>query len=77
MRLPMEKTSQTAKKLSKLRTKTGWSWEKMAREFARVMQADGPTHTTLFRVASGTTIPQTLTCNYVLKAIEALKKEGK
>lgn len=49
-RLPVE--------LRKLKRRTGWSWEKMNREFAQVMFAqvmgeDGPSHTTLFRIASG------------------------
>jgi hypothetical protein len=41
------------KQLLSLRKKTAWSWERMCREFHRVMGEEGPSHTTLFRYASG------------------------
>ena len=39
------------KKLLSLKKKTSWSWGKMKREFHRVMDHEGPSHTTLFRYA--------------------------
>ena len=41
------------KQLLRLKKKTSWSWERMCREMHRVMGEEGPTHTTLFRYASG------------------------
>jgi len=41
------------KQLLRLKKKTSWSWERLRREFHRVMGQEGPTHTTLFRYASG------------------------
>ncbi len=37
-----------SKQLLRLRKKTAWSWERMCREFHRVMGYEGPSHTTLF-----------------------------
>ncbi len=39
--------------LNRLKKKTDWSWEKMCREMHRVMGEEGPSHTTLFRYATG------------------------
>ena len=39
--------------LMKLKKKTDWSWERMCREMHRVMGEEGPSHTTLFRYATG------------------------
>jgi PAS domain S-box-containing protein len=39
--------------LLSLKASTSWSWERMAREFHRVMGAEGPSHTTLLRYAIG------------------------
>jgi len=48
---PKEET--LPKKLLSLKKQTSWSWERMAREFHRVMSEDGPSDTTLFRYAKG------------------------
>ncbi len=42
-----------SKELLTLRAKTSWTWARMCREFHRVMGYEGPSHTTLFRYASG------------------------
>ncbi len=53
--------------LNKLKKKTKLSWEKMCRELHRVMGEDGPSHTTLFRYATGRVKrPNVLTERYVL-----------
>lgn len=39
--------------LRKLKKQTQWSWERMCREMHRVMGEEGPSHTTLFRYATG------------------------
>ncbi len=64
------------KQLLSLRKKTSWSWERMCREFHRVMAHEGPTHTTLFRYASGRVKrPHVLTERYVQQAIEKVTAE--
>jgi len=40
-------------RLKKLKKKTGWSWERLCREFHRVQGSEGPSHTTLYRYARG------------------------
>ncbi len=48
----------------------------MCREFHRVMAHEGPTHTTLFRYASGRVKRRhVLTEHYVLEAIEKVTAE--
>ena len=47
------KTDTLRKELLSLKKKTSWSWERMNREFHRVMCAEGPSHVTLFRYAMG------------------------
>jgi hypothetical protein len=48
----------------------------MAREFHRVMGHEGPTHTTLFRYASGRVKqPNVVTERYVRQALEKLSAE--
>ncbi len=42
-----------SKQLLHLKAKTSWSWERLCREFHRVMGYEGPSHATLFRYASG------------------------
>ncbi len=65
-----------SKQLLSLRKKTSWSWEKMCREFHRVMGYEGPSHTTLFRYASGgVKRPNVLTERYVGEAIHKLTAE--
>jgi len=64
------------KQLLNLRAKTSWSWERLCREFHRVMGQEGPTHTTLFRYASGRVKrPNVITARYVLQAIEKVTAE--
>jgi len=76
----MKKTKSSKNTLSKqllsLKKKTSWSWEKMCREFHRVMAYEGPSHTTLFRYASGNTKrPNVLVEHYVQQAIDKLTAE--
>ncbi len=64
------------KQLLSLRKKTSWSWERMCRELHRVMGEEGPTHTTLFRYATGKVRrPHVLVEQYVRKAIDKLTVE--
>ncbi len=64
------------KQLLGLKAKTSWSWERVCREFHRVMGEEGPTHTTLFRYASGRVKrPNVVTEQYVRKALEKLTAE--
>ena len=65
-----------SKKLLSLKAKTSWSWERMCREFHRVMGEEGPTHTTLFRYASGRVKrPHVLVEQYVQQAIDKVTAE--
>ncbi len=64
------------KQLLRLKAKTSWSWERMCREFHRVMGEEGPSHTTLFRYASGETKrPNVVTEHYVQQAIHKVTAE--
>ena len=59
-----------------LKAKTSWSWERMAREFYRVMGHEGPSNATLFRYASGKVKrPNVLTERYVQQAIQKVTTE--
>ena len=65
-----------SKQLLRLKKKTSWSWERMCREFHRVMGKEGPSHTTLFRYAKGKgTRPHVVIERYVLQAIEKVTAE--
>ena len=65
-----------SKQLLRLRKKTAWSWERMCREFHRVMGYEGPSPTTLFRYASRQTKrPNVLVDQYVRQAIDKLTAE--
>ncbi len=65
-----------SKQLLRLRKKTAWSWQRMCREFHRVMGYEGPSHTTLFRYASRQTKrPNVLVDQYVRQAIDKLTAE--
>ncbi len=65
-----------SKQLLSLKAKTSWSWERMCREFHRVMAHEGPTHTTLFRYATRKVKrPNVVTEQYVRKAIHKLTVE--
>ncbi len=73
---PTVKEEPLSKQLLNLRKKTSWSWERMCREFHRVMGEEGPTHTTLFRYASGKTKrPNVLVQHYVQQAIDKVTVE--
>ena len=64
------------KQLFSLKQKTSWSWERMCREFHRVMGEEGPSHTTLFRYATGKVRRRNkLTERYVKEAIDRLTVE--
>ncbi len=65
-----------SKKLLSLKAKMSWSWERMCRELHRVMAHEGPSHTTLYRYASGNTKrPNVLVEHYVQQAIHKLTAE--
>jgi len=65
-----------SKQLLRLKAKTSWSWERMCREFHRVMGEEGPSHTTLFRYASGKVKrPNVMVERYVREALEKLTAE--
>ncbi len=71
---PKEET--LPKKLLSLKKQTSWSWERMAREFYRVMGHEGLSHTTLFRYASGRVKrPNVLVEHYVQQAIHKVTVE--
>ncbi len=64
------------KQLLSLKKKTAWSWERMCREFHRVMGHEGPTHTTLFRYATGRVKqPHVVVESYVRQAIHKVTVE--
>ncbi len=64
------------KQLLSLKKKTSWSWERMCREFHRVMGQEGPSHTTLFRYAKGKgKRPHVVTERYVQQAIQKVTVE--
>ncbi len=65
-----------SKELLTVRAKTSWSWERMCYEFHRVMGEEGPSHTTLFRYATGKTEqPNVIAERYVQQAIHKLTVE--
>jgi len=65
-------------KLRRLKKKTGWSWERMCREMHRVQGEEGPSHTTLFRYASGRVQRHNkLTAKYIEDAADQLLAELK
>lgn len=65
-----------SKQLLSLKKKTSWSWERLCKEFHRVMGHEGPTHTTLFRYASGkVNRPNVVTERFVRQAIQKINAE--
>jgi hypothetical protein len=65
-----------SKELLRLKKKTSWSWERMCREFHRVMAHEGPSHTTLFRYAKGKgKRAHVVTERYVREAIKKVTAE--
>ncbi len=74
--MPEPKEETISKQLLSLKKKTSWSWERMCREFHRVMGYEGPSHTTLFRYAKGKgKQPHVVTERYVREAIDKLTAE--
>ena len=72
----LKKEESTPKKLLKLKKKTSWSWERMCREFHRVMGEEGPSHTTLFRYAEGKVQRRNvLTERYVRESMQRITVE--
>ncbi len=70
------KEAPLSRQLLRLKAKTSWSWERMCRELHRVMGEEGPSHTTLFRYASGRVKrPNVVTEQYVRKAIQKVNAE--
>ena len=64
------------KQLLSLKAKTSWSWERLCRELHRVMGHEGPSHTTLFRYATGKVKrPNVVTEQYVREAIQKVTVE--
>ncbi len=64
------------KQLLRLKKQTSWSWERMCREFHRVMGHEGPSHTTLYRYAKGKGKRQhVITERYVREAIQKVTAE--
>ena len=64
------------KRLLRLKKRTSWSWERMCREFHRVMGQEGPSHTTVFRYAIGKVRRRNvLTERYVKEAIDRVTVE--
>ena len=73
---PTVQSKPLSKQLLSLKKKTSWSWERMCREFHRVMGYEGPSHTTLFRYASGKVKrPNVITERYVQEAIDKVTVE--
>ena len=73
---PTVKEEPLSRQLLRLKAKTSWSWERMCRELHRVMGEEGPSHTTLFRYASGRVRrPNVVTEQYVRKAIQKVTAE--
>jgi len=65
-----------SKQLLSLKAKTSWSWERLCNEFHRVMGVEGPTHTTLYRYASGKVKqPNVVTERFMRQAIQKLTAE--
>ena len=65
-----------SKQLLSLKKKTAWSWERVCREFHRVMGYEGPSHTTLFRYATKQVKrPNVMAERYVREAIEKITAE--
>jgi len=70
------KTKPLPKQLLSLKKKTSWSWERICREFHRVMGYEGPSQTTLFRYASGRVKrPHVVVERYVREAIHKVTAE--
>ncbi len=73
---PTVKEKPLPKQLLSLKAKTSWSWERMCREFHRVMGYEGPSHTTLFRYATKKVKrPNVVAERYVREAIHQLTVE--
>ncbi len=74
---PRVKADQVQRQLLALKKRTSWSWERMCREMHRVMQEEGPSHTTLFRYASGAVKRRNkLTERWIKTAMKKLREES-
>jgi len=64
--------------LLRLKKKKGWSWERMCREFHRVIGYEGVVHTTLWRVSKARGKPQhhNLAMRFIREGIDLINKEG-
>lgn len=71
----MRQGSQIRQQLLDLKAKTGWSWERMARELERAMGAPGLSLSTIFRYAKGKTVPSGLYARYLREAIRRVTLE--
>ncbi len=72
----VQRKEKLTRELLSLKKKTSWSWERMCREFHRVMAHEGPSHTTLFRYATGKARRRNvLTERYVKTAIDRVTVE--
>ncbi len=71
---PKEET--LPKQLLSLKKKTVWSWERVCREFHRVMGHEGPSDATLFRYSTGKVKrPHVVIERYVREAIRKITVE--
>lgn len=74
---PRVKADQVQRQLLALKKRTRWSWERMCREMHRVLEEEGPSHTTLFRYASGAVRRRNkLTERWIKAAMKKLREEG-
>ena len=66
------------RQLVQLKKRTRWSWERMCRELHRVMEEEGPSHTTLFRYATRKIRrPNVLTQKYIEEGLARLREEAR
>ncbi len=71
----MKKKNDLKYALTLLKERTGWSYEKMCRMMCIVMNEDGVSHTTLYRIIHGVHAPHNTTRMWVRNAIEAVTKD--
>jgi hypothetical protein len=72
----MPKKDQTIIQLQALKKRTRWSWERMCRQMHRIMDEEGPSHTTLYRYAAGRVKRRNkLTERWIMAAMKKLRDE--
>lgn len=65
-----------ARQLRAFKRSHKWGWERLCREMHRVMETEGPSHTTLFRYARGrVSRPNVMVQEWVEEALELLMEE--